>query len=80
MPIHLSTLRLAVFTDSSFANNLDMSSQIGFVIVIFDQDNKANIVHWASVKCKRVTRSVLAAKLYAMSLGFDYVVAIKLTI
>ena len=80
MPVHLPTLRLAVFTDSSFANNLDMSSQIGFVIVIFDQDNKANIVHWASVKCKRVTRSVLAAKLYAMSLGFDYVVAIKSTI
>lgn len=39
------TLQLVVFTDSSFANNKDMSSQIGYVICLADATNKANIIH-----------------------------------
>ena len=57
-----------------------MSSQIGYVVITVDKDNRANIIHWSSVKCKRVTRSVLAAELYAMSLGFDNAAVIKSTI
>ena len=38
---------------------------------------KANIIHWSSVKCKRVTRSVLASELYGTVHGFDISVAIK---
>jgi hypothetical protein len=74
------TLRLLVFTDSSFANNKDLSSQIGYVLVLADLSNKANIVHWSSVKCKRITRSVLASELYAMAHGFDIGAAIKATV
>jgi hypothetical protein len=55
------SLKLIVFTDSSFANNQDLSSQIGFVITLVDKDNRANIIHWSSIKCKRVTQSVLAS-------------------
>jgi hypothetical protein len=66
-----SSLKLIVFTDSSFANNLDFSSQIGFVITLIDKNNKANIIHWSSIKCKRVTRTVLASELYGMAHGFD---------
>jgi hypothetical protein len=65
------TLRIVTFTDASFANNKDHSSQIGYVIVLADADNNANVIHWQSKKCKRVTRSVLASELYALSLGFD---------
>jgi hypothetical protein len=72
-------LRLIAFTDAAFANNADLSSQIGYVIVLADQDN-ANIIHWSSTKCKRVTRSVLASELYAMSNAFDIASAIKCTI
>jgi hypothetical protein len=68
-----------VFTDASFANNKDLSSQIGYVIVLSDGTN-ANILHWSSIKCKRVTRSVLASELYAMAHGFDMAAAIKSTI
>jgi len=46
------SLKLIIFTDSSFANNYDLSSQIGFVIALADKNNKANIVHWSSIKCK----------------------------
>jgi len=39
------TLQLLVFTDSSFANNKDLSSQIGYILVLADLLNKANIVY-----------------------------------
>jgi hypothetical protein len=78
--LDITTLRLIVFTDSLFANNKDLSSQIGYILVLADLSNKANIVHWSSVKCKRVTRSVLASELYAMAHGFDIGAAIKATI
>ena len=78
--LDVNTLQLLVFTDASFANNKDLSSQIGFVLVQVDASNKANIVHWSSVKCKRVTRSVLASELYGMAHGFDIGAAIKSTV
>ena len=69
-----------VFTDASFANNQDLSSQIGFVIVLADKSNKANILYWSSIKCKCIIYSVLASELYAIAYRFDIEVAIKSTI
>ena len=78
--LDINTLQLVVFTDASFANNKDLSSQIGYVITLTDATNQANIIHWSSVKCKRITRSVLASELYGMAHGFDISTAIKSTI
>ena len=39
------TLQLVVFMDSSYANNKDMSLQIGYVICLVDDTSKANIIH-----------------------------------
>lgn len=78
--LNIDTLRLVVFTDASFANNRDLSSQIGFVITLADDSNKANIIHWSSLKCKRVTRSILASELYAVAHGFDTAIVLKSTI
>jgi transposase InsO family protein len=75
-----TTLQLMVFTDASFANNRDFSSQMGYVIALTDREGNANVLHWSSIKCKRITRSVLASELYAMAHGFDMGIAIKTTI
>ncbi|RFU25514.1 hypothetical protein B7463_g10820, partial [Scytalidium lignicola] len=75
-----NTLQLLVFTDASFANNKDLSSQIGYVLALADGEGNANILHWSSIKCKRVTRSVLASELYGMAHGFDMGASIKSTI
>ncbi|KAE8549025.1 hypothetical protein EYB25_007540 [Talaromyces marneffei] len=80
VPLDVKTLRLITFADASFANNKDLTSQIGFVIVLADAADNANIVHWSSIKCKRVTRSVLASEMYGMTHGFDAAVAIKSTV
>src|SRR6266496_1496522 len=75
--LNIHSLNLIVFTDASFANNKDLSSQIGFVIVLTDQNRTVNIIHWSLIKCKRVTRSVLASELYALAYGFDIGATIK---
>src|SRR6266480_3650336 len=79
-PLDPDSLQLIIFTDASFANNKDLSSQIGFIIALADRNNQANIPHWSSIKCKRITRSVLAAELYAMAHSFDKGMVIKTTI
>ena len=75
-----NSLQLVVFTDASYANNRDLSSQIGFVICIADSTGKANIIYWSSFKCKRVTRSVLAVELYGKSHGFGTGAVVKATL
>lgn len=80
-------MRLLVFVDGSFANNIDARSQIGYIIILANETTQegifkifGNIIHWSSTKCKRVTRSVLASEIYGMEEGFDHAIALKTTI
>ncbi|KJZ69915.1 hypothetical protein HIM_10700 [Hirsutella minnesotensis 3608] len=87
-PIDLATAKLLIFTDGSFANNKDLSSQLGYVIVLANEtDHKekefrinGNIIHWSSTKCKRITRSVLASEIYGMVNGFDIGISVSTTL
>ena len=78
--LNVNILQLLVFTDASFTNNKNLSLQIGYIFVLADTSNKANIVHWSSTKCKKVTKNVLASELYSMAHGFDIGTAIKSTL
>jgi hypothetical protein len=59
-----------IFTNLSFANNRDLSSQIDYVICLAD-NIYTNILHWSSIKCKKMTRNVLTIKLFVMIYNFD---------
>ncbi|XDG08264.1 hypothetical protein ABKA04_007879 [Annulohypoxylon sp. FPYF3050] len=85
--LDLQKLKIFVFVDGSFANNRDLSSQIGYLIFVANEVETegsftmdGNLVHWSSTKCKRVTRSVLASEIYAMIHGVDMGIAIGTTI
>lgn len=87
IPLDLSNAKLMVFTDGSFANNSDLSSQIGYVIMMVNENIcndsfqiRGNLLHYSSTKCKRVTRSVLASEIYGMVSGFDLGLAIVETL
>jgi hypothetical protein len=41
MPLDLATARFFVFVDGSFANNHDLSSQLGFAIILANEDATA---------------------------------------
>ena len=71
IPLDLTTLRLMLFTDPSLANVSNLQSQIRFVIVLADDSDNANIIHYGSSQCKRVTRSVMATELIALVHVFD---------
>jgi hypothetical protein len=77
VPLDLSSMRVVVFADASFANASDYKSQIGFVVCLADANNAANIVHYGSAKCRRVTRSVMAAELHGLVLGFDHAYVVQ---
>ncbi|KAK2005367.1 hypothetical protein LZ32DRAFT_642395 [Colletotrichum eremochloae] len=89
VPLDLTTAKLFVFVDGSFANNHDLTSQLGFLILLgTEQVNDdegvftvtGNVVHFSSTKSKRVTRSVLASEVYGMVAGADMAYAISSTL
>ena len=45
-----------------------------------DFDICGNIMYWSSIKCKRVTRSVLASELYGMMTGFNSGMVLNMTL
>ena len=87
IPLDLKSAKLFVFVDGSFANNKDLSSQIGYEIILangqFTADSnfnfRGNMIRWSSTKTKRVTRSVLASEIYGMVAGVDMAIAIGST-
>ena len=42
--------------------------------------NKANIVYWFLIKCKKVTKNILALKLYGIVYSFNIGTVIKFTL
>ncbi|KAF1937740.1 hypothetical protein EJ02DRAFT_411729 [Clathrospora elynae] len=88
VPVNLVDAKLMVFVDGSFANNSDLSSQLGFILMLVNESTNAdgtftirgNVIHYSSTKCKRVTRSVLASEIYGMVNGFDMGIAIATTL
>ncbi len=69
-----------IFIESFFVNNHDLSSQIDYVICLTDFINTTNIIHWSSIKCKRMTRNVLAVELFVMIHDFDVDSVLKSTL
>lgn len=68
----LSTVKIVCFTDAGYAtHNDDSHSQLGYVIAMVDNANVANVIAYASRRCRRVTRSVLASELLALVAGYD---------
>lgn len=49
-------------------------------MVLADKNNKVDIIHWYSNKCKRITRSIFVAELYDMVNGFEIGAPIKSTV
>ena len=75
--LQLSSLKIAVYSDASYGNLNDGSSQGGYIVFICDKCGNCAPVSWASKKLKRVVRSTLAAETLAAIEALDsaYLVA-----
>jgi len=70
-------LRVIGFSDASFANNADLSSQLGHICFIRDDSGAVLPISFKSYKAKRVKRSVMAGEVIAFSDLFDVAVTLS---
>lgn len=61
---------MVLIIDAYFGNANDYRSQYGYVILLVDKFGVSNIIHYASNRFKRETRSVLAAEVHALVIDF----------
>jgi hypothetical protein len=53
--LDVKSLNVVFYSDASFAGNLDLSSQIGGIILLKDKNANTHVLHWFSKKCPHVT-------------------------
>lgn len=58
--------------------NRDGTSQLSLIIFIENKMQSCHFVHCSSSKCTQVTCSMLASKTYAIFMGYNYGVSLKL--
>ena len=71
------TLRIVGFSDAAYANNYDLTSQLGRIILLSDVSNAVIPISFKSYKSRRVTRSVLSAEVIAFADLFGDAYALK---
>lgn len=71
------SLHIRVYTDGSFADNSDLTTQLGYIILMCEKNNNCNILHYSSYKSSRVVRSVLGGETYAFADGMDFGITLK---
>lgn len=70
MKLNLDTFKIIRISDASFFTDRGLKIQLGFLILLAEDTGHANIVHFASNRCKRVTRSVMEAEDHGLTLAF----------
>jgi hypothetical protein len=75
--LDVKSLHVVFYSDASFAGNLDLSSQIGGIILLKDKNGNAHVLHWYLKKCPRVTGSVLAAEIIGFVTAFGMASALR---
>lgn len=53
------SLYVRVYIDASFSTNKYCSSQLGFVILVFDNNDRCHVLNFASRNFRRVVRSII---------------------
>lgn len=76
-PLDLPISRIVLMTDASFTNSRGLKYQLSYVIALADDNYKANIFHYGSNLCKRVARSLMAAEVHGLVLGFYYAYIVR---
>lgn len=67
---------MAGFSDASFANNSDISSQLGHIIFLADISNSATPIYFDYYRSRHMTRSAMYAEAIAFRDRFNTAVAL----
>ncbi|TQN63587.1 hypothetical protein CSHISOI_11828, partial [Colletotrichum shisoi] len=92
LPINLPSVKIFVFVNRSFTNNVNLTLQLRFIIILANKkliNNigntdtctiRGNVVYFLLTKLKRVTQSVLTLEVYSIVIGADIAYAISTTL
>lgn len=75
-PLNNGSIHLRVYADASFSTNDDLSSQLGYIILLADRDGYCHVLDYSSKKSKRVVRSIMGGEVCAFMDAFDSVFAL----
>ena len=85
--LNLEQVKLFIFINGSFTNNKNFSSYTSYLIILINKTKgtdefaiKGNLIHYSSIKSKRVTKSILAFKIYKIVRGVNIAIAINIII
>lgn len=68
---------IRVYSDGAFSNIVDLSSQIGYIVFLCDDNDNSSILAFRSFQRRRVVRSVLGAEVCAFADAFDEAYSIQ---
>ena len=75
--LEVESIYIAGYAVAGFANNRDLTSQLGFIVLLKDKHDNAAIFNYGSWKCRCVTRSVSGFEVHACSHCFDYTLGLS---
>lgn len=71
------SLRIVGFSDASFANNHNLSTQLGHIVFLMDKSNAAAPISFKSYKARRIVRSAMSGEVIAFSDMFDIAITLS---
>lgn len=77
LKLEVESIPIALYADAAFANNRNLTSQLGFIVLLKDKNDNAAIINYVSFICDRVIRSVLGAEVSAYSHCLDYTLSLS---
>lgn len=75
--LHVDSKHIRVYADASYATSDDLTSQLGYLILLHDRYHNCHILEYASRKSRRVVRSIMGSEVYAFMDAFDLAVVVR---
>lgn len=66
------TLRIRVYTDASYPTSQNYASQIGYIVLLCDENDNAFVLRFASYRSRRVARFVVGTETFAFADAYDF--------
>jgi len=71
------SLLLRVYADASFAASDDLSSQLGYTVLLRDDDDNCHVLAYSRKRAPRMVRRILAGEVYSFADPFDATLIIR---
>lgn len=75
--LDMETLYLRMYADGSFANNADSTTQLGYAVLLCDDDDNSNVFQYSLHTHRKVLREVLGGEVMAFTNEMDCEITVR---